>query len=164
VAQRHDLVDDEIRPVNAEWALETSDSPDEAGFSSWIAITVECAPVVIAADDSDYDADESDEDSFGDDDSDEESGEELSISIDAVPGSVVDWRSLAGHHLVGTSFGEQGEAVVTFGNHYRYDRVVIDIPEQRNKTADFHITLSGDLDGLGLDEIELTVSGEYTGM
>lgn len=160
---QQELVADQIRPAKAEWSLETTEEPDESGFSSWLSIDIECEPVVVAADDENY-ASEADEDNYGDDDEDEEFGETLTISAEAIPSTVTDWRELSGHHLVSSSFGEPAEAVVIYGDHYRFDQITIDVSEQRDRTADFQITLSGDLDGLGIDEITLTVSGEYIPM
>ncbi|WP_143336603.1 hypothetical protein [Corynebacterium pacaense] len=157
---RQQLVADQIRPAKAEWSLETADGPDETGFSSWLNIEIDCEPVVVASDEADY-APEADEDNYGDDDEDEEFGETLTISAETIPGTATDWRELSGHHLVSSSFGEPGEAVVVYGDHYRFDQVTIDVIEQRDRTADFAITLSGDLDGLGIDEISFNVSGEY---
>lgn len=159
-AVKQQLVADEIRPSKAQWSLDTVEEVDETGFSSWLTIEIDCEPVEVAADDADF-APESDEEDYGDDDEDEEFSEELTIRAETVPSTATDWREFKGHHLESPAFGEPAEAVVIYGDHYRFDKVSLDVTDQRDRTADFHVTLSGDLDGLGIDPIELTVSGEY---
>ena len=159
-AVKQQLVADEVRPSEAQWSLDTVEGVDESGFSSWLNIEIDCQPVVVSTDDADF-APESDEEDYGDNDEDEEFSEELSIRAEGVPSTATDWRLLKGHHLDSPTFGEPAEAVVIYDDHYRFDKVTIDVTDQRDRTADFHITLSGDLDGLGIDPIEITVSGEY---
>lgn len=50
------------------------------------------------------------------------------------------------------------------GIHHRFDSVTVEVLDQRGWTADFRIRISGDVDNLGLEAFELTVTAEFEGI
>ncbi|MBL7257799.1 hypothetical protein [Paractinoplanes lichenicola] len=79
-------------------------------------------------------------------------GEPVVLDLDWLPLAVSDWRAVAGLEVVSDSFAEPAEASVRFRGHFRYDRVVVRVAEQRGARVRVVATLSGDLDGLGPEE------------
>jgi len=80
---------------------------------------------------------------------------EPSLAIDWVPFGRCSWRSLAGNHASADRFGEPIEASVYFYEHYRYDETDVRVLEQRATEVRVGAKVRGDLDGLGLEAVEV---------
>ncbi|WP_250003574.1 hypothetical protein [Actinoplanes sp. M2I2] len=80
-------------------------------------------------------------------------GEPAALDLEWLPWVVADWRAMTGLVVSSGSFAEPAEASVRFRGHHRYDRVVARVAEQRGERIRVVATVSGDIDGLGPDEI-----------
>ncbi|WP_250037667.1 hypothetical protein [Paractinoplanes maris] len=80
-------------------------------------------------------------------------GEPVALDLDWLPWVVADRRSMAGLEVSCGSFAEPAEASVYFRAHHRYDRVAVRVAEQRADRIRVVAAVSGDIDGLGPEEI-----------
>ena len=80
-------------------------------------------------------------------------GERASLDLDWLPWAAADWRAMAGAEVSCASFAEPAEASVYFRGHHRYDRVAVRVAEQRGDRIRVVGSVSGDIDGLGPDEV-----------
>lgn len=87
----------------------------------------------------------------------------VSLDVDWVPLDTRSWTAMAGQSASGT-FGEPLEASVYFFTHHRFDQASIRIIEQRGSVIRVSATLSGDLDGLGLDPIVVEGDLQFDGI
>lgn len=136
---------DEIRPVSATWSVsvfENSLIGLQPGVHMGIEVECEDMPEEEMASD-----------------------ESMSVSVDWIPFDGKDFRAIKGETFSGEIFGEQVEPSMYFdGIHYRFDKVTVEVLDQRGWTTDFRIRISGDVDNLGLEEFELAVTAEFTGV
>lgn len=136
---------DEIRPVSATWSgslFENKLIGIEPSVLMGIDIECEDMPAEKMASD-----------------------ESVSVSVEWIPFGLESFRSIKGETFVCEIFGEPVEPSIYFdGIHHRFDSVIVEVLDQRGWTADFRIRISGDVDNLGLDAFELTVTAEFTGI
>lgn len=93
------------------------------------------------------------------------SDETVSVSIDWIPFDGKNFNAIKGATFAGEVFGEPIEPSIYFdGIHHRFDKVTIEVLDQRGWTTDFRITISGDYDNLGLEEFGFTVTAEFLGV
>lgn len=84
------------------------------------------------------------------------------LDIEWLPLPGAGWRSMAGQVVRGMT--EPAEASVYFFQHHRYDLIDLEIVEQRDLSIHARATLSGDLDGLGLDPVTADAWLRFTGI
>lgn len=136
---------EEIRPVSATWSVsvfENSLIGVVPGVHMGIEIDCEDMPEEQMASD-----------------------ESVSVSVDWIPFDGKDFRAIKGETFIGEIFGEPVEPSMYFdGIHYRFDKATVEVLDQRGWTVDFRIRFSGDVDNLGLEEFDLTVTAEFTGI
>ncbi|MGH3758136.1 hypothetical protein [Actinophytocola sp.] len=77
----------------------------------------------------------------------------VSLCIEWVPLTTATWRDMAGQALRNSRFAEPAEASVYFFEHHRYDTVDLQVVEQHGLEIRVAATVSGDLDGLGVDQL-----------
>lgn len=73
------------------------------------------------------------------------------VDVDWLPLPGADRRAMAGQVVRGV--GEPAEASVYFFQHHQYDLIDLEIVEQHGHRLHVRTTLSGDLDGLGIDPV-----------
>jgi len=74
------------------------------------------------------------------------------------------WDEMAGLRFAGSTFGEPIESSVYFFEHHRYDAVEIDVVEQLGTELAVRMRVSGDVDSLGISEIEVDASLTFSGI
>ena len=89
---------------------------------------------------------------------------EPSLAIDCVPFDRCSWHSLVGHNASADRFGEPIEASVYFFEHYRYDEADVRVLEQRATEVRIGAKARGDLDGLGLEALEVNQGLRFQGI
>lgn len=88
----------------------------------------------------------------------------VSLDIEWLPCPSVSWRQMAGQRLTNSQFGRPAEASVYFFEHHRYDWIDLRLLEQRDLTLHVAATVSGDLDGLGIDTVRTEAWLTFTGI
>lgn len=88
----------------------------------------------------------------------------LSLSVDWLPVPAQSWRRLAGHHLTSARFAEPAEASVYYYLHHRFEKVALDLVEQRGRSLRAVVTVSGDIDRLGIDPVRADAWLTFTGI
>lgn len=73
------------------------------------------------------------------------------LDVDWLPLPVASWRAMVGQ--TARAVGEPAESSVYFFQHHQYDLIDLDILEQRDRDIHVRATLTGDLDGLGIDPV-----------
>ncbi|MEU8310750.1 hypothetical protein AB0C84_45170 [Actinomadura sp. NPDC048955] len=73
------------------------------------------------------------------------------LDIDWLPLPSASWRSMTGQTVRGAS--EPAESSVYFFQHHQYDLIDLEILEQQELWLHARATLTGDLDGLGMDPV-----------
>ncbi|BEL04014.1 hypothetical protein Q0Z83_022050 [Actinoplanes sichuanensis] len=73
------------------------------------------------------------------------------LDVDWLPLPVPSWRAMTGQ--VVKALGEPAECSVYYFQHHQYDLIDLEILEQRGVDLHVRATLTGDLDGLGIDPI-----------
>jgi hypothetical protein len=63
-----------------------------------------------------------------------------------------------------TEFGDGGEASVYFFAHHRYASIELDLLAQRDVAVSASATVTGDIDGLGIDSITAEVCLRFAGI
>ncbi len=90
-----------------------------------------------------------------------------------LPTIVVDWVTLVGRSVwnemsdlrfVCQTFGEPIETSVYFFEHHRYDTVEVEVIEQRGTELAIRVRASGDVDSLGISEIEVEATITFSGI
>jgi hypothetical protein len=84
-----------------------------------------------------------------------DSSSEVSVDVDWVPLPAIGWQTITPAQLDSPHFAGPMEASVYFFEHYRFESVELDLPEQRGAQLHARATLRGDIDGLGLDEVSV---------
>jgi hypothetical protein len=77
----------------------------------------------------------------------------VSLDVDWVELAAPSWQHLAGRTVRSPRFAEPAEASVYFFEHYQYETVDLDVLEQRGTSLHVTVTVSGDLQGLGLPSL-----------
>ncbi|WP_127500861.1 hypothetical protein [Actinoplanes solisilvae] len=77
------------------------------------------------------------------------------LDLEWLPWEASGWQAMAGVEVKCGSFAEPVEASVRLRGHHRYDSVHVRVAEQRGDLIRVVATLSGDLDGLGPDEVSV---------
>lgn len=86
------------------------------------------------------------------------------LTIEWVPAGSAGWRTMGGQRFRCRAFGDPVEASVYFFEHHRYDKAHLAIGDQRGAELELRALLAGDIDGLGLPEIEAVASIEFSGI
>lgn len=71
---------------------------------------------------------------------------------------------IAGRHVTSASFGEAGEASVYYYLHHRFETINLELVEQRGRSLRAVATVSGDVDGLGIDPVRVDAWLTFTGI
>ena len=89
----------------------------------------------------------------------------VSVTVDWIPFDGFTRHELAGTVFTAEEFGEGAEASICFdGMHHRFDYVNLRVIGQRGSTIDYRLSISGDVDELGIDELALTGSADFAGL
>ena len=86
------------------------------------------------------------------------------LVVDWVPAGRARWDEMAGVRFAGSTFGEPIETSVYFFEHHRYDAVEVEVVEQLGTELAVRVRASGDVDSLGISEIEVGVSLTFSGL
>ncbi|GLY03762.1 MULTISPECIES: hypothetical protein [Actinoplanes] len=73
------------------------------------------------------------------------------LDVDWLPLPGADWHAMTGQ--VVKALGEPAECSVYFFQHHQYDLIDLEVLDQRGTDLHVRATLTGDLDGLGIDPI-----------
>jgi hypothetical protein len=84
----------------------------------------------------------------------------VSLAVDRVALNGARWSAIDGWNVSSSRFSEPIEPSVYFFEHHCYDAVQMRVESQRGRDVVVSVQLRGDVDGLGLDQIE--VHGELT--
>lgn len=87
-----------------------------------------------------------------------------SLTIDWVPAGTAGWASMAGRRFRGSTFADPIETSVYFFEHHRFDRLNLEIKEQNNDVLRVEAVASGDIDGLGLDQVSASARLRFEGI
>jgi hypothetical protein len=88
----------------------------------------------------------------------------LSLDLEWLPIPADSWRRIAGRHVTSASFAEAGEASVYYYLHHRFETIKLELVEQRGRSLRAVATVSGDLDGLGIDPVRVDAWLTFTGI
>ncbi|GAA1405597.1 hypothetical protein ACFQZ4_15690 [Catellatospora coxensis] len=77
----------------------------------------------------------------------------VSLSLDWITLAPATWRDMAGQGVNSAQVAGLAEASVYFFQHHSYDNAELQVVEQRGTQVHVTTTVSGDLDGLGVDPI-----------
>jgi hypothetical protein len=77
----------------------------------------------------------------------------VSLEVDWVELAAPSWRDMAGRTVRSPRFAEPAEASVYFFQHHQYETVDLTVLEQRGAAIHVAVTVSGDLQGLGLPSL-----------
>jgi hypothetical protein len=94
----------------------------------------------------------------------EDEGSPLSLSVEWLPLPAESWRRIAGHHVTSAKFAEPAEASVYYYLHHRFGTVALDLVEQRGRSLRAVVTVSGDIDRLGIDPVRADAWLTFTGI
>ncbi|MGI5180318.1 hypothetical protein ACQEVZ_28765 [Dactylosporangium sp. CA-152071] len=81
----------------------------------------------------------------------EHDSSDIFLDVDWLPLPAASWRIMTGQTV--KTLGEPAESSVYFFEHHQYDLIDLEILEQRDRDIYVRATLTGDLDGLGIDPI-----------
>ncbi|MBO0825266.1 MAG: hypothetical protein J2P27_15660 [Actinobacteria bacterium] len=87
----------------------------------------------------------------------------LTVEWAALP-DYTSWREFSGAELACGAFGKPVEASVYYFEHYRYDAVQLAVLEQDGGQIRAHVTVSGDLDDLGITELTAEARLNFAGI
>lgn len=88
----------------------------------------------------------------------------VSLSVDWVPLDGARWHAIDGRAASSSRFATPIESSVCFFEHYRYDAVQLRIVAQTGSDVVVSAQLRGDIDGLGLDQIDVEARLRFTGV
>jgi hypothetical protein len=88
----------------------------------------------------------------------------VSVSVDWVPLPDAPWMRMAPRRTACGTFAEPIESSVYFFMHHRFDTVELELVEQRGSRLRAAALLRGDLDELGIEELQLESWLEFTGI
>lgn len=87
-----------------------------------------------------------------------------SLTIDWVPAGSAGWTTMAGRRFRGNTFADPIETSVHFFNHHRFDRVDLEVDEQDRDLLRVAAVASGDIDGLGLEQVSAHATLRFEGI
>ena len=87
-----------------------------------------------------------------------------SLTIDWAPAGATKWTSMAGRRFRGSTFADPIETSVYFFDHHRFDRVDLEVENQDHELLRVAAVASGDLDGLGLDQVSARATLRFEGI
>lgn len=87
-----------------------------------------------------------------------------SLVVDSVPISRARWRDMVRRSAASEAFGQPIEASLFVGSHHRYDRAAIEVLNQRGSEIHARARLAGDLDGLGIERVDVDAWLEFEGI
>lgn len=79
----------------------------------------------------------------------------VSFSIDWVPLALDSWRRMVGQVASASAFAQPIESDAYFFEHHRYDAVDLRVVDQRDQEVHVCASVSGDVDGLGIETVHL---------
>ncbi len=88
----------------------------------------------------------------------------LSLTVEWLPVPAQSWRSVVGHHVTSANFAEPAEVSVYHYVHHRFQTVTLDLVEQRGRSLRAAVTVSGDIDHLGIDPVRADAWLTFTGI
>ena len=91
-------------------------------------------------------------------------GEPAALDVDWVPLPVTGWRAMAGSVVSADEFADPVEASVQDRGHHRYQRVALRVTDQDGERIRVAVTVAGDLDGYGRDEVSAAGWLRFTGI
>jgi hypothetical protein len=91
-------------------------------------------------------------------------GSALSLTVDWVPLGRAPWGAMHGQRASGSSFADPIEASVYFFDHHRFEAATVEVVAQDESRIDVKASVSGDLDGLGLDSLSVEGWLEFDGV
>jgi hypothetical protein len=138
VDQDHELRPEDIVATSGSWGGMLFDNPHLGlgPFISW-SFSVRCAGVA---------------------------GEPVEVTLDGVPWQVPEWRAVDGRTFRSQRFAEPAEASVLYGEHDRFDAVHLRVLAQRGPDVDIWLELRGDVDGLGIERVEVSATLRFDGV
>ncbi|SCL36583.1 hypothetical protein GA0070624_5592 [Micromonospora rhizosphaerae] len=87
---------------------------------------------------------------------------QIFLDIEWLPLPGASWGNMTGQAIRGV--GEPAESSVCFFQHHQYDLIDLEIVEQRDLWIHARATLTGDLDGLGMDPVTADAWLRFTGI
>jgi hypothetical protein len=84
--------------------------------------------------------------------------------VEWVPLAAESWRRIGGHRVTSANFAEPAEASVYHYLHHRFETVALDLVEQRGRSLRAVVTVSGDIDRLGIDPVRADAWLTFTGI
>jgi hypothetical protein len=88
----------------------------------------------------------------------------LGLTVEWLPVPSDSWRHVAGQHLTSADLGEPAEASVYYYEHHRFDQIDLRLREQQGLLLHASVTVSGDLDRLGIDPVHADAWLTFTGI
>lgn len=86
------------------------------------------------------------------------------LTIDWVPTDASNWQTMNGQRYACTSFGEPIETSIYYFSHHRYERADIAVIEQLDNKVSVQVAVAGDLDGLGLPDVQTKTTLNFEGV
>jgi hypothetical protein len=87
-----------------------------------------------------------------------------SLTIEWVPAGSASWDSMSGQRYAADAFGDPIESSLYFFEHFRFDRVALEVLSQSSRNLDVSAHVAGDLDGLGVPELGVAAQVSFSGI
>jgi hypothetical protein len=87
-----------------------------------------------------------------------------SLTIEWVPAGSASLDSMSGHRYGADAFGSPIESSLYFFDHFRFDRVAVEVLSQSSHDLDVSAHVAGDLDGLGVPKLEVAARVSFDGI
>ncbi|MEU0554083.1 hypothetical protein [Dactylosporangium sp. NPDC006015] len=88
----------------------------------------------------------------------------LSLTVEWMPAPTDSWRRMGGLHLTSAAFTDPAEATVYHCIHHRFEAVDLRLGEQDGPSLRAAVSLSGDVDRLGVDPVHADATLTFAGM
>ncbi|MFN0027079.1 MAG: hypothetical protein ACKV2O_07835 [Acidimicrobiales bacterium] len=88
----------------------------------------------------------------------------VSLTVDWIPLERASWGAMAGRRASGSSFADPIEASVYFFDHHRFNAATVEVAAQDQGRLYVKVSVSGDLDRLGLDWLAVEEWLEFGGV
>lgn len=88
----------------------------------------------------------------------------VSVSVDWVPLPRCDWRAMVGLEASASQFAEPIESSVYYFDHHRFDTAAVSVAGQDHERLRVLATITGDIDGLGIDHVGLDAWLSFDGI
>jgi hypothetical protein len=88
----------------------------------------------------------------------------VSLTLDWIPLGTSTWRAMTGLSTRSAVFGDRGEASVYFFAHHRYASIGLELSAQHDVLVNAKATVTGDIDGLGIESISAKAWLRFTGI